>query len=419
MDMEPFERFESEVRAYCRAFPTVFKRAKGPLLIDENDREYIDFFAGAGALQYGHNPDPLKKRMLEHIERDGVTHGLDMHTDAKREFLNTLQDGLLKPRGLDYKVQFTGPTGTNAVEAALKLARKATGRKGVIAFSHGFHGMTLGALSVTGNVKKRKPAGVPLHDGWSMPFDGFLGEDVDSIDVLERYLDDGSSGIDPPAAFIVEPVQAEGGVNVASKEWLQGLARLADKYCAPLIVDDIQVGCGRTGPFFSFEDAGIEPDMICMSKGVSGYGSPIGTLLIRPVWDVWSPAEHTGTFRGNNPAFATAIEAIRTYWSGDGLRPETERKGRLARERLDAIAKEHADHGVRVRSSGMILGLDLRQGAIADKASKAAFERGLIVEDCGTDGEVLKLLPPLTIDDETLERGLAIIREATAVATGS
>jgi diaminobutyrate-2-oxoglutarate transaminase len=291
MTDEIVHRLESEVRSYCRSFPVVFQRAQGAELFDERGRSYLDFFAGAGTLNYGHNDPTLKERLIEYIAGSGITHGLDMTTSAKCRFLELFEARILKPRKLDYKVMFPGPTGANAVEASLKLARKVTGRSNVISFTNAFHGMTLGALAATGNGEKRAGAGVALSGVTRMPFDGYLGPTVDTLDYLEKALDDPSSGVDAPAALIVETIQAEGGVNVGSIPWLRRLERIARSCGALLIVDDIQVGCGRTGPFFSFERAGLKPDIVCLSKSLSGYGLPLAVVLMRPELDVWKPGD--------------------------------------------------------------------------------------------------------------------------------
>ncbi|MGD2116643.1 MAG: diaminobutyrate--2-oxoglutarate transaminase, partial [Acidobacteriota bacterium] len=369
-------------------------------------------------LNYGHNNPKLKEKLLDYLAGDGVVHTLDMGSAAKRRFLERFEEVILKPRGMDYKIQFPGPTGTNSVEAALKLARKVTGRTNVVAFTDGFHGMTLGSLAVTGNAGKRAGARVPLHDAVSLPFDGFLGEDVDTIDLLARYLEDTSSGLDKPAAAIVETVQAEGGVNVSRFDWLRRLADLLQEHGVLLIVDDIQVGCGRTGPFFSFEPAGIEPDIICLSKSLSGYGLPFAVDLIKPEHDVWEPGEHNGTFRGHNPAFVTAVEAL-SYWEDDALTREVERKAALAFERLEEIAAAHPDAGLSVRGRGLIQGLVFPEAQTADRVSAECFRHGLIIETAGRTGEVLKLLPPLTVTEEALREGLDIIASAvSAVLSG-
>lgn len=308
-DLSVFETLESEVRSYCRGWPTVFDRAQGSHMYDEDGHTYLDFFAGAGSLNYGHNNPVLKRALLDYIERDGVTHGLDMSTTAKRAFLETFQNTILRPRDLPYKVMFPGPTGANAVEAALKLARKVKGRESIVSFTNAFHGMSLGALAVTGNAFKRAGAGIPLVHGTPMPFDNYLDGTYPDFLWFERLLEDSGSGLNTPAAVIVETVQGEGGINVARAEWLRALADLCKRRDMLLIVDDIQMGCGRTGAFFSFEEAGIVPDIVTVSKSISGYGLPLALTLFKPELDVWEPGEHNGTFRGNNPAFVTAAAA--------------------------------------------------------------------------------------------------------------
>ncbi len=238
-----------------------------------------------------------------------------------------MQEIVLEPRGLDYVIQFTGPTGTNAVEAALKIARKATGRTNVICFTNGFHGVSLGSLAVTGNEYFRRAAGVPLQGATAMPFDGYLGDGIDTLDHLQRMLEDSSSGLELPAAVILEAVQGEGGLNVASAGWLRRLQALCNAHKIVLIVDDIQAGCGRTGSFFSFEPAGLKPDIVTLSKSLSGYGLPLSVVLIKPELDVWKPGEHNGTFRGNNHAFITATATLEHYWRTPDFAESVRAKG--------------------------------------------------------------------------------------------
>ncbi|MFW5926821.1 MAG: diaminobutyrate--2-oxoglutarate transaminase [Wenzhouxiangella sp.] len=409
--LDTINRLESDVRSYVRNFPTVFTHSRGARLIDEDGREFIDFFAGAGVLNYGHNNPRIKSALMDYLSEDRIVHSLDMATSARAEFLERFEEVILKPRGMDYKVQFPGPTGTNAVEAALKLARKVTGRHNVISFTNGFHGMTLGSLSVTGNAMKRAGAGVPLSNASQLPFDGYLEQGSDtSLELLERILSDEGSGIDKPAAVILETVQAEGGVNVARMEWLERLSEIVERHDVLLIVDDIQVGCGRTGPFFSFEPAGIKPDIVCLSKSLSGFGLPLAVTLFRPELDKWMPGEHNGTFRGHNPAFVTATKAL-DYWADETLSGEVERKTGIIESRLDALVERLPVQATR-RGRGFIQGIAFDNAELAGKASAAAFEKGLIIETAGVDDQVLKLLPPLTISDEDLDKGLGIIEEA-------
>ncbi len=402
-----FDTLESEVRSYSRLFPAVFERAAGSRLFDESGREYIDFFSGAGTLNYGHNNPLFKELLLDYLRRDGITHALDMATTAKRDFLIRFGRVILEPRGLRHKVQFTGPTGANAVEAALKLARKVTGRTNVLYFHNAYHGVTLGALAVTGNSSKRRGAGVPLSCTTPVPFEGDLGEG-DTLEYLRVVLENPASGCDLPAAAIVETVQAEGGVRAASAAWLRRLAELLRRHGVLLIVDDIQAGCGRTGTFFSFEAAGIVPDLVCLSKSISGFGLPMALLLIRPELDVWSPGEHNGTFRGNNLAFVTAAAAL-DYWQDGAFSGEILRKAGLVRSRLERIAARQPQVCGAPRGRGLIQGLHLEPGGLASAVARQAFERGLIIEAAGPRDEVLKLLPPLVIGDEELARGLDIL----------
>ncbi|RVW05514.1 diaminobutyrate--2-oxoglutarate transaminase [Rhodococcus xishaensis] len=407
-----FESLESEVRSYCRSWPTVFETGSGAWIQDESGREYLDFFAGAGVLNYGHNNPVMKKALIQYITDDGITHGLDMSTVAKREFLESFKRNILDPRALDYKVQFPGPTGTNAVESALKLARKVTGRESIISFTNAFHGMTLGSLSVTGNSMKRAGAGIPLVHTTPMPFDNYFGGVSEDFQWFERVLDDGGSGLNQPAAVIVETVQGEGGVNVARPEWLRALADLCKRHDMLLIVDDVQMGCGRTGPFFSFEVAGITPDIVTLSKSIGGYGLPLALTLFKPELDLWGPGEHNGTFRGNNPAFVTATTALDHYWSDDRLQNETLAKG----ERINEVLSNLADafDGVSTRGRGMVRGLAFDEPQRAVTVCGLAFDEGLLAETSGPSDEVVKLLPPLTITDAELDHGLSILAEATA-----
>ncbi|WP_018657162.1 diaminobutyrate--2-oxoglutarate transaminase [Actinomadura flavalba] len=412
--MDVFNHLESEVRGYCRSWPTVFTTARGSHITDEHGKTYLDFFAGAGTLNYGHNNPELKRRLIDYLTGDSIVHSLDMYTAAKRTFLERFEEVVLKPRGLDYKVQFPGPAGNHSVEAALKLARKYTGRETVVSFTNAFHGMTLGALAVTGNSMKRTGAGVPLGHGVAMPYDNYLDGRTPDFLLFDTMLDDSGSGLDKPAAVIVETVQGEGGINAATADWLRGLADLCRRHEILLIVDDVQMGCGRTGAFFSFEEAGITPDIVCLSKSLSGYGLPFAVTLMRRDLDVWEPGEHNGTFRGFNPAFVTATGALEEYWTGEGLEKQTLAKGELVERGLNDIALAHAGAVDAVRGRGLAWGLVMRDAALAPQVCNEAFQRGLLMETSGPEGEVVKLLPPLTTTDEELGRGLEIIAESIA-----
>jgi diaminobutyrate-2-oxoglutarate transaminase len=402
------------VQSYARSFPAIFNRARGTELWDARGRRYLDFLAGAGSLNYGHNNPVLKEVLIEYIESDAITHSLDLHTAAKERLLEAMQDIILAPRGLDYVIQFTGPTGTNAVEAALKLARKATGRTNVIFFTNGFHGVSLGALAVTGNEYFRRAGGVPLTGGTAMPYDGYLGAEIDTIDYLERMLADRSSGIDEPAAVILETVQGEGGLNTARYNWLRRLQTLCNEKKIVFIVDEIQSGCGRTGTFFSFEPAGISPDIITLSKSLSGYGLPFSVVLIRRALDLWKPAEHNGTFRGNNHAFVTATAMLRHYWQTLAFAEEVAEKSEHLRQRLQTMVEQFSPHLVRVKGRGMMQGIHCADPKRAGAITANAFRRGLIIERAGPEDEVIKCLMPLTTSVELLDEGLDILESAIA-----
>ncbi|MER9071040.1 diaminobutyrate--2-oxoglutarate transaminase [Mesorhizobium sp. M0902] len=407
-----FQTLESNVRSYSRSFPVVFRKAAGAILEDENGREFIDFLSGSGVLNYGHNDSDLLNEAMRYLKSNGIIHGLDMATSAKREFMECFDAAILQPRGLTCKFQFPGPTGANAVEAALKLARKATGRHSIISFTNSFHGVSLGALAVTGNRYYRDAAGLPLAGAVFMPYDEYWGGDNDTSEYLDKVLADASSGVDLPAAIILETVQGEGGINPASKSWLQSIERLCRRNGILLIVDDIQAGCGRTGNFFSFDFADLSPDIIVLSKSLSGCGLPLSLLLLKPELDVWRPGEHNGTFRGNNLALVTGTAALRKYWTNEKLSKAVAEIGRILSECLRQVAQSSRNHSLSVRGRGMMLGLDCSTGELAEKIVRKAFEDGLVVERCGAEDQVIKFLPPLTIDRHTLRRGLDILESS-------
>lgn len=413
-DADPLVATESAVRSYSRSFPAIFAKGCGDHLVARDGTRYLDFLAGAGSLNYGHNPGFIKRALIDYLESDGITHGLDLFTTAKREFLATLRSHVLAPRGLDYRVQFCGPSGTNAVEAAIKLARIVTGRMNVVAFSGAFHGVSSGALSATSAAHFKEGLYHALPMVTHIPYPCSPFGPFDSLDLLDRTVRDPSAGAEKPAAVILETVQAEGGVYPAPQDFLTGLRAWCDANDVLLIVDDIQVGCGRTGTFFSFERAGIVPDLVTLSKSISGYGLPMAILLIKPDHDLWQPGQHSGTFRGNQLAFIGASAALREYWSaeaGPRFTAEIEDKGGVVAEHLGGEVVPR--YGVTLRGAGLIWGLDLTDTLIsAAQVSRHCFDRGLIAETCGRGGQVLKILPPLTIDRSALVTGLDLITES-------
>lgn len=402
-----FAERESAVRVYCRRFPAVFARAEGHTLWDETGRCWTDLLSGAGALNYGHNHPALLGRVIDYLQSGGITHSMDLHTTAKRAFLEALTQVVLEPRDLPHRVQFCGPTGSNAVEAAFKLARRATGRTNVVAFTNGFHGMSLGALAATANLAKRSGAAYPLCGVTRLPYDGYL-EGLDTLALARRLLTDPGSGIEPPAAVILECVQGEGGAQAARPDWLRGIAALARDSGALLIVDDIQAGCGRTGSFFSFDGLGIVPDLICLSKSLGGLGFPLAVVCVHPRFDTQPPGAHSGTFRGNNLAFVAGTAAL-DLWREPGFAAQVRARADQLDRRLMELA---AASGASVRGRGLLRGLTWSDPSIAGRVSERAFARGVLAEPSGPRSEVLKLLPPLTIPAEALDAALDTLQLA-------
>lgn len=406
-----FEKYESGVRSYCRSFPTVFEKAKGSVLTDRDGKDYIDFFSGAGGVNYGHNNPYIIEKMTDYLTSGGVIHSLDMYTVKKEEFITCFQEKILKPRGFDYKIQFAGPTGTNAVEAALKLSRKVTGRTNVFAFMGAFHGMTMGSLSLTTDQSSRDAAGVPLIGVTHIPAP-YMFENLDTINYMETLITDDHSGVEKPAAIILESVQADGGIYVFDVEWLKALRALCDKYGILLILDDIQAGCGRSGNFFSFERAGIVPDIVTVSKSIGGVGMPMALVLYKPELDIWQPGEHTGTFRGNQLSMVAAKAAIEVFVN-EKIDQKTLHSQKIMEDYLNNNVLTINDK-IKVRGIGLIWGIDLSQFGdeeLSKKVMQKCFEKGLILERVGRNNAVIKLMPPLVIEDDLLIKGLNILKD--------
>ncbi len=411
MSLEIFNQYESEVRGYVRSFPTVFQTSKMAEIWDEEGKRYVDFFAGAGALNYGHNNEIINSAVIDYLQNNGIGHALDMATVAKRDFIETFVNNILKPRNLDYKLQFVGPTGTNAIETALKIARKVKGRKQVMSFTNGFHGMSMGSLSITGNSYYHDDNyGVPGYT-YQVPFHNYLGDKVDTMAYLRKILEDDSSGTELPAAIVLETIQAEGGINVAGEEWLQALRKICDDFDILMIVDDIQVGNGRAGEFFSFERAGVVPDIVTLSKSI-GAGHPMSLVLMKPELDKWSPGEHSGTFRGNNLAFVAQTAALKTYWADDKFKKEVQAKGDLVQKRMEQLALNYPYLIREIRGHGMIWGAEFKQSELTSHICSQAFEDGLVIETAGADGEVIKFLGPLVISEELINEGFDILEKS-------
>lgn len=402
-----FEKYESEVRSYCRTFPKEFVKSKGAIIEDIDGNKYIDFFDGAGALNYGHNNDYIKEKLIDYLKNDGIMHALDMYTTPKKEFIKFFEEEVLIPRNLNYKIQFAGPTGTNAVEAALKLARKVKKRENIFALMGCFHGMTLGSLALTSDKDSRKGAGLPLTNVTHIPTP-YMFDKLNVIEYLDKILTDDHSGVDKPAAIIIETVQAEGGIYVFDEKFLQGIRTICDKHDILLIVDDIQVGCARTGTFFSFERAKIVPDMVVMSKSIGGYGMPMAITLIKPELDIWKPAEHNGTFRGNQLSMVAAKAGLEVMLN-EKVEKQVKEKEKIVEKYLNENIKFN---NVDIRGIGLIWGIDVHSEELSRKIVGECFNNGLILERAGRQNSVVKIMPPLTIDEDTLLKGLAILNNA-------
>ena len=417
MNTKPFEKYESEVRSYCRKFPTVFTKAKGSIMIDEEGHEYIDFFCGAGALNYGHNNQYIKEKLVDYLMDDGIIHAMDMYTGPKREFIEFFETEVLEKRGFDYKIMFPGPTGTNAVEAALKLARKVKKRQNVFAVMGAFHGMTLGSLALTTDTGSRGGAGVSLNNVVHFPAP-YMFPELDTLKYIETLITDDHSGADKPAAIVIETVQAEGGIYVFSNEWLKGVRDICDRHDILMIVDDIQVGCGRTGTFFSFERAGIIPDIVTLSKSIGGFGMPFALTLFKPELDIWTPGEHNGTFRGYQLSLVAAKAGLEVMLN-EQVEAGTVKKGELVKEFLTTEMKKISDK-IQVRGVGLIWGVDFSEfpDGTVKKIIHEAFDNGLIFESAGRKDAVAKLIPQLLVTEAELTKGLEIFRNAVKTVIG-
>jgi diaminobutyrate-2-oxoglutarate transaminase len=416
-----FEKIESEVRYYCRDTPNLFISARGARVWDNHGTEFIDFLAGCGSLNYGHNHPIIKAAMLSYLALDGIGNALDFHTGAKLGFIESFCKIILAPKKLDYRLQFTGPTGANCVEAALKLARKFTGRDTIAAFTNAFHGMSMGALAATGSRTARGGIEGMLQHVVRLPFEGYVGSGMQDLERFSAMVRDPSGGVAPVAAIIVETVQGEGGLNTASDAWLRKLAEVARDVGALLIVDDIQAGCGRTGDFFSFERAGIVPDAVCLSKSIGG-GLPMSLLLVKPEFDIWHAGEHSGTFRGNSLAFVAATAAL-SLWTDSEFVDGLQERSRSLTCWCESVVLEYGDAIVRGKGRGMMQGIEFASAVTAKAVADGARKKGVLLETCGPSDEVLKILAPLNIERDLFHEGLrrvkAAIEESRTVASPS
>jgi diaminobutyrate-2-oxoglutarate transaminase len=406
MRYDNYQDYESQVSVFSKYFPTVFSSASGSYVTDCYGKKYLDFFIGACTLNYGHNHPVLKHKIIEYLQNDGITQSVDMATQTKYDFMKNFNDIILTPRKLSYKMQFTNSTGTNAVEAALKLARKVTKRNLVISFVNGYHGFSLGSMAVNGTKDCRK-SGLPLTHTMQLPYQGF-SSDVCSLDYLRTCLKIQENIGELPAAIILETMQGE-TMDAVSDEWLISLQKICHQYKILLIVDDIQISCGRMTTFFSFEKSGIVPDIVLLSKAISGFGLPLSLVLLKPELDIWESGEHKGTFRGNSLTFLVANETLKYFWSDQDFIQSLTYKSNFLLAEIERIFRPVID-SISIKGKGLFYGIEfINKQSLALKVAKQSFTRGLLIDVCSAQDKILKIFPPITIEDIDITKGIEIL----------
>ena len=430
--------YESSARSYPRKFPVALVKAKGSWVEDADGRKYLDFLCGAGTLALGHNDEGINKAMIDLISSGAPLHTLDLTTPVKDRFVETIFSTLPPELRSEAKIQFCSPSGTDAADAAIKLCKTATGRGTVIAFSGGYHGMGHGALALTGNHNAKNKVqnlmpGVqfmPYPYPYRCPFGlgGEAGEKAASA-YFERMLKDPESGVTRPAAVILEAIQGEGGVIPAPRSFLQTVRRVTKELSIPLILDEIQCGMGRSGDVWAFEDAGIVPDVILMSKAIGG-SQPMSVVVYNRDLDAWTPGAHAGTFRGNQLAMAAGTVVLERVTKPEFL-SEVKRKGSFITDAMQRLKDSSSIIGD-VRGRGLMLGIEFidpngkkdimghpePSGEIAAEVQKRCFERGLIMEKGGRNGSVMRCLCALTVSDEEISTMIDIFSSAVMEIDG-
>ena len=419
---------ESSARSYPRKFPFALNKAKGSWVEDVEGNRYLDFLCGAGTLALGHNDDEIKEAMINLISSDAPLHTLDLTTPVKDKYVETIISVLPQQMQGNVKIQFCSPSGTDATDAAIKLCKTATGRGTVIAFSGGYHGMGHGAMALTGNLNAKSKVqnlmpGVqfmPYPYSYRCPFGlgGEAGARACSA-YFERVLKDPESGITKPAAVIIEPIQGEGGVIPAPAEFLQTVRRVTKELDIPLIVDEIQCGIGRSGQMFAFEESGIIPDVILMSKAIGG-SQPMSVVVYNKDLDKWTAGAHAGTFRGNQLAMAAGTVVLKRV-SNPAFLSEVRRKGERIKKGLEELRKDVKIIGD-IRGRGLMLGIEFvnpngekdimghpeASGSIAAEVQKRFFENHLVMEKGGRNGSTMRCLCALTVTDDEITTMLDI-----------
>ncbi|MEU8681951.1 diaminobutyrate--2-oxoglutarate transaminase family protein [Streptomyces sp. NPDC048611] len=419
---------ESAARTYARSLPIVPVRARGLTIEGADGRRYLDCLSGAGTLALGHNHPVVLEAIRRVLDSGAPLHVLDLATPVKDAFTTELFATLPAELAENARIQFCGPAGTDAVEAAFKLVRTATGRDGLMAFSGAYHGMTSEALAASGGARHTSVVRLPYPYDYRCPF-GTGGER--GAELAARWtrslLDDHKSGVSRPAGMILEPVQGEGGVIPAPDSWLRRMREITAERQIPLIVDEVQTGVGRTGAFWAVDHSGIVPDVIVLSKAIGG-SLPLAVIVYREELDAWQPGAHAGTFRGNQLAMAAGAATL-AHVRANGLDRRAGELGARMLDRLTSLATAHDCIGD-VRGRGLMLGVELvdrdadadatgaRPAApeLAVAVRDACLDRGLIVELGGRHSAVVRLLPPLTITDEQADAILDRLADAIAAA---
>lgn len=421
---------ESNARTYARTFDRMFPRGSLSTIWDTEGRDYIDLLACAGALPLGHNHAYVMDRVCAFLGSGQMQQGLDMATPAKQAFLERLLQTLPTAFADECRIHFCGPTGTDAVEAALKLFRTATQRRPVIAFHGAYHGMTSGSLALMGNLAPKSPVVMTGGDTHFFPYPsdkrclfGVGGKEGEAISLryLDNVLKDPESGITKPALVILEAVQGEGGCIPASAEWLRGVREITERHDVALVIDEVQTGFGRTGTMFAYEVAGIVPDAIVMSKAVGG-GFPLAVLAYHKRYDKWLPGAHTGTFRGNQVAMVAGAATMQ-YLTMHDLPTRASAMGTYLKSKLSMLANDFPCIG-EIRGRGLMLGMEIvspqsddsaLDGALAKRIKRECFEQGVIVETGGRHGAVMRFLPALTISEREVDEAVHRIRQAISL----
>jgi diaminobutyrate-2-oxoglutarate transaminase len=427
---------ESGARTYARTLPIVPVRAAGTQVVGADGRTYLDCLSGAGTLALGHNHPAVLHAIRDLVERGVPLHTLDIATPEKDAFTTVLLEALPPALAGDARIQFCGPTGADAVEAALKLVQTATGNRGLLAFTGAYHGMSAGAMAVSGGVAPRQSIAataaevtrLPYPYSYRCPFS--IGGDqgaATAAEYVRRLLDDPEGGVIAPAGMIVEAVQGEGGVVPAPDDWMRAMREATAARGIPLIVDEVQTGVGRTGAMWAVDHSGVTPDVMVLSKAIGG-GLPLAAIVYRSALDAWASGAHTGTFRGNQLAFVAGAATLRTVVE-ERLAERAATLGARLRRRLDALAGEHDAIGD-VRGRGLMLGMEVVQRdaapdptgarpadtALAARVRAECLARGLIVELGGRGNAVVRLLPPLTITDDEADSAVERLAAAFAAA---